>query len=127
MLIRKMIVMAKSTKMSKLAFNFEDFIFKNIKLSEEEIGEIVGTQLDFANYEFIDYKTPPEEGFSFIEEVFIFSTKEKVENARLAEMHRLNALKIELTKTKHDILRAIDNAKTPEDLKVLFLSMITIY
>jgi len=83
MLIRKMIVMAKSTKMPKLAFNFEDFIFKNIKLSEEEIGEIVGTQLDFANYEFIDYKTPPEEGFNFIEEVFIFGTKENIENAIL--------------------------------------------
>jgi len=83
MLIRKMVMMAKSTKAPKLAFNFEDLLFKNLKLTDQEIGEIIGTQLDFANYEFTDYKTPPEEGFNFIQEVFIFGTKEDVENAIL--------------------------------------------
>jgi len=82
-LVRKMVATAKSAKMPKLAFNFEDFLFKNLKLTDEEIGEIVGTQLDFANYEFTDYKTPPEEGFNSIQEVFIFGTKENVEKAIL--------------------------------------------
>jgi leucyl aminopeptidase len=80
-LVRKMVMMAKIAKMSKIAFNFEDFIFKNIKRTEEEIAEIVGTQLDFANYEFTIYKTEPEEGFNTIKEVFIFGTKESTEKA----------------------------------------------
>ncbi|MFH1608933.1 MAG: leucyl aminopeptidase family protein [Patescibacteria group bacterium] len=83
MLIRKMVITAKNAKVPKLAFNFEDFKFNNIKLTDQELGEIIGSQLDFANYEFIDYKTPPEEGFNFIKEVFIFGTKENEEKAIL--------------------------------------------
>ena len=106
-LVRKIVMMAKGAKMPKLAFNFEDFIFKNpegkstsygagLKLTDIEIGEIVGTQLDFANYEFVDYKTPPEEGFNFIQEVFIFGTKEPVENAIL----KGDAIAKEVNKTR---------------------------
>jgi len=96
MLVRKMVIMAKSAKMPKLAFNFEDFIFKNLKLTDIEIGEIVGTQLDFANYEFLDYKTPPVEGFNLIKEVFVFGTKEPVENAIL----KGDAIAKEVNKTR---------------------------
>jgi len=71
LLVRKMVIMAKGAKAKKLAFNFEDFKFGTIKITDEELGEIIGTQLDFANYEFVEYKTPPEEGFNFIEEIFI--------------------------------------------------------
>ena len=81
-LVRKMVTMAKNVKAEKIAFDFGDFRFspdekkiyhgsKNIKITDEELAEIIGTQLDFANYEFTDYKTPPKEGFSSIKEVFI--------------------------------------------------------
>ncbi|MFZ3015755.1 MAG: leucyl aminopeptidase [Minisyncoccia bacterium] len=76
LLVRKMVVMAKNAKAQKIALNFNDFKFKKINLSEQELGEIIGSQLDFANYEFTDYKTPPEEGFSFITEVYILNAKE---------------------------------------------------
>jgi leucyl aminopeptidase len=71
LLIRKMVVMAKGAKAQKISFNFNDFKFLNIKISDVELAEIIGTQLDFANYEFTDYKTPPEEGFNSIKEVYI--------------------------------------------------------
>jgi hypothetical protein len=74
---RKMVSMAKNAKAEKLAFNFKDFKFKNAKLTDQELGEIIGTQLDFANYEFIEYKTPPPEGFSLIKEIFIFGAESK--------------------------------------------------
>lgn len=71
LLVRKMIVMAKNSKAEKISFNFNDFKFKNIKITDEELGEVIGTQLDFANYEFNEYKTSPKEGFSLIKEVII--------------------------------------------------------
>ncbi len=71
LLLRKMVAMAKTAHTDKIAFNFQDFKFKSIKLTDQELGEIIGSQLDFANYEFIDYKTPPAEGFNFVKEVFI--------------------------------------------------------
>jgi leucyl aminopeptidase len=83
LLIRKMIMTAKSVKAGKIAFNFEDFKFSNIKISDEQLGEIIGSQLDFANYEFTDYKTPPKEGFPSIKEAFIFGAKQDIQNAIL--------------------------------------------
>jgi len=81
MLVRKMIMMAKSMKAEKIAFNFSDFKFKNLKVSDAELGEIIGTQLDFANYEFVEYKTPTKEGFSFVKEVIISGANKEVEKA----------------------------------------------
>ena len=78
LLIRKMVVMAKNTKAEQLASNFNDFKFKSIKLSDEEFGEIIGTQLDFANYEFTEYKTPNKEGFNSIKEIIITGTNKEI-------------------------------------------------
>ena len=46
--------------MDKVCFNFSDFKFKSINLTNEELGELIGSQLDFANYEFTKYKTEKE-------------------------------------------------------------------
>ena len=70
--------MAKSSKTEKICFDFQDFKFNNIKISDEEIGEIIGTQLDFANYEFNEYKTAPKEGFSLIKEIIILETNKEI-------------------------------------------------
>lgn len=83
LLIRKMIVMSKSIKAEKVVFNFSDFKFKNIKISDIELAEIIGTQLDFANYEFTEYKTPTEEGFASIKEIIITDVSKEMEKAIL--------------------------------------------
>ncbi|HAS80518.1 MAG: putative cytosol aminopeptidase [Candidatus Nomurabacteria bacterium GW2011_GWE1_32_28] len=83
LLVRKMIIMAKSSKAEKVAFDFNDFKFKNIELTDVELAEIIGTQLDFANYEFVKYKTPTKEEFGFIKEIIILGTNKEIEKAIL--------------------------------------------
>ena len=83
LLVRKMIAMAKGVKTEKIAFDFNDFKFPNLKIKDEELGEIIGSELDFANYEFWEYKTPPPEGFSEVKEVIIINTTKKIQNAIL--------------------------------------------
>lgn len=97
LLIRKMVVMAKNVKTEKVAFNFSDFKFDSIPssvdsgssasqsstLSDLELAEVIGTQLDFANYEFTLYKTKPKEGFGEIKEIFILGTTKKIEKSIL--------------------------------------------
>src|SRR3989339_340260 len=81
LLVRKMVLMTKSIKAEKLAFNFNDFKFNSIKLTDAELGEIIGSQLDFANYEFNKYKTMPKEGFNFIKEIYILGAPKEAEGA----------------------------------------------
>ena len=81
MLVRKMVVMAKGVKAEKIVFNFNDFKFSSIGISEEELAEIIGTQLDFANYEFTEYKSKKEN--NSIKEIFILNTDEKIQKAIL--------------------------------------------
>jgi len=93
LLVRKMIILSKRMKTEKLAFNFNDFSalggsasggkYANFGISDIELGEIIGTQLDFANYEFTEYKTPPKEGFSLIKEVFILGASKEIQKAIL--------------------------------------------
>lgn len=75
---RKIIDLAKQNKIKKLAIDFQNFLFPNIKMSKREIAEILTTNFEMANFEFIEYKTPPEEGWNFIEEITIAG---KVDNA----------------------------------------------
>lgn len=79
LLVRKMVMIAKGIKVSQIAFNFSDFKFDSVKISELELAEIIGTQLDFANYEFNEYKTKPKEGFGEIKEIFILDTTKEIE------------------------------------------------
>ncbi|PJC49678.1 leucyl aminopeptidase [Candidatus Nomurabacteria bacterium CG_4_9_14_0_2_um_filter_32_10] len=83
LLVRKMVILAKGVKAEKIAFDFNDFKFAKIKLSDEELGEIIGTQFDFANYEFVEYKTPTKEGFNFIKEVMILGANKEIQKAIL--------------------------------------------
>ena len=82
LLIRKMVVMVKGVKAEKFAFDFNDFKFKALKVSDIELGELIGTQLDFANYEFNIYKTKPKEGFPNISEIFILGTEKPARTAK---------------------------------------------
>jgi len=95
LLVRKMVMMAKGVKAEKIGFDFSDFKFtcppsrlvesrrEHLKVSDEELGEVIGSQLDFANYEFLDYKTPTEEGFADIKEIIISGANSKIQKAIL--------------------------------------------
>src|SRR3989344_885489 len=96
LLLRKMINIAKNAKASNIAFSFNDFKFSNTKIGEQELGEIIGTQLDFANYEFTEYKTPPKEGFPLIKEIYILGVSKEIQNAIL----KGNIIADEVNKTR---------------------------
>jgi len=114
--------MAKNAKADKMALNFKDLKFSNIKLTDTELGEIIGSQLDFANYEFNKYKTPPKEGFLLIKEVFILGTTKEKEKAIL----KGNIIADEVNKTRSlsnmpggDMTPSILAAKAKEAMKGL--------
>lgn len=87
LIIRKMIMLAKKNKADKIAFNFSDFIFDSIKISKNDLAEIIGTQLDFANYEFLEYKTETKNTFMGIKEVFILETTPEISKTILRGHH----------------------------------------
>jgi leucyl aminopeptidase len=74
-----MIALAKNAKAERITFAFSDFSalggsasggkLKNFGISDTELAEIIGNQLDFANYEFIKYKSKPEN--TSIKEIYI--------------------------------------------------------
>jgi len=81
LLIRKMVVMSKGVKAEKICFDFKNFKFKEIKISDIELAEIIGTQLDFANYEFTEYKSKKEN--TLLQEVYITGADKNIEKAIL--------------------------------------------
>ncbi|TSC94419.1 MAG: putative cytosol aminopeptidase, partial [Parcubacteria group bacterium Athens1014_10] len=68
---RKIISLAKNNKIKRLSINFRDFGFPRLKMSDFEIAELLGTNFEMANFEFVKYKTPPKEGWNFIEEIIV--------------------------------------------------------
>ena len=73
LLVRKMVAMSKGAKAEKICFDFNDF--KNLlSLAELELAEIIGTQLDLANYEFTEYKSKKEN--TITKEIFITLPKD---------------------------------------------------
>lgn len=83
LLIRKMVVSAKGIKADKVAFDFADFKFSSVYLSDSELAEVIGKELPYANYEFNEYKTKPEEGFPEVKEIFITGTSKEIEKGIL--------------------------------------------
>lgn len=82
-LIRKMVATAKGAKAKKLVINFSDFsaIGRSAsggKLSDAELGETLGVQIDYANYEFLKYKTVSKQN-SLVEEVIVLGTSKDVQ------------------------------------------------
>lgn len=71
LLSRRAIALAKSQKVKSLAFSLGDFIFSHLKMTEGDLGELLATNFEMANYEFVQYKTPPKEGWDFVEEIVV--------------------------------------------------------
>jgi leucyl aminopeptidase len=73
MISRRIINTAKQNNIKKLAVNFTDFAFPHLEMTAGEIAEVLAVNFEMANFEFIEYKTPPEEGWNFVEEITIVS------------------------------------------------------
>ncbi len=75
LLARKVVALARKYKARKIFLDFSELTFKNLSISEAELAEILATNFDMANFEFVKYKTGPAP--IFVEEVIIANTKEK--------------------------------------------------
>ncbi len=70
---RKIISLAKQNKIKKLAITFSDIAMKHLRMSDSEIAEILAVNFEMANYEFVQFKTSPEESGNFVEEIVVIS------------------------------------------------------
>jgi len=70
-LSRRIISLAKGSKISRLAINFNDFVF-DLGLSSEEVAETLAVNFEMANFEFIKYKNRPKGGWNFVKEINVF-------------------------------------------------------
>lgn len=67
--VRKIITLAKQNKIEKIALDLN--ALKRFEVSDRELAELTATNFELANYEFNVYKTPPEDGWKFVEQVFV--------------------------------------------------------
>ncbi|MBI2573785.1 MAG: leucyl aminopeptidase [Candidatus Wildermuthbacteria bacterium] len=71
LLARQIIAVAKSHRIGAISIRFADFAFSHLKLRDEAVAELLAVNFEMANFESVDYKTPPEEGWSFVNEVMV--------------------------------------------------------
>ncbi len=76
LLLRKVVALAKGVKAEKISIDFNDFKFKNVKITNEELAQIMATEFSLANYEFIEYKS--ENKSAFIKEVYVENAGAKI-------------------------------------------------
>ena len=67
LLMRQIIAMARANKVRKLSINFSDFYFPHLKAAAEDIAELLAVNFEMANFQFVLYKTPPRDGWNFVE------------------------------------------------------------
>ncbi|HDY72996.1 MAG TPA: leucyl aminopeptidase [Candidatus Jorgensenbacteria bacterium] len=70
--MRRIISVARKERMSSLVVNLGDFRAGK-KVDVNTLAEILATQLELANFEFVMYKTKPKEGWFFVKEVHVFT------------------------------------------------------
>ncbi|MDO8520551.1 MAG: leucyl aminopeptidase family protein [bacterium] len=69
--IRKIVSLAKSVNKKKVSLNFFDFVFPHLHMLPAELGEMLSTNFEMANCEFVKYKTKPKEGWNTLAEVVV--------------------------------------------------------
>lgn len=75
-LIRKIIITAKSQRIKKIAVNLKE-IFSLVRIQPRDGAKLFAENAEMANFEFIKYKTSPEKGWYFVEEISVI---DKVSN-----------------------------------------------
>ncbi|MBI2506971.1 MAG: leucyl aminopeptidase [Candidatus Colwellbacteria bacterium] len=70
-LSRQIIALAKANRIKKTALKLDDFSFPKLKISKEEIAELLATNFEMADFEFVKYKSKPEEGWNFVEGIIV--------------------------------------------------------
>ncbi|MHB8710500.1 MAG: leucyl aminopeptidase [Minisyncoccota bacterium] len=74
LLCRSIIQAAKANDFKKIAIQFDSALklFKNLKVSREDLAQIAGENFEMANFEFNIFKTKPREGWRIVEEILLY-------------------------------------------------------
>ncbi len=79
-LMRRVIAVARKERVSKIALNLNDFNI--LRLNPDKLAEVLATQLELANFEFVQYKEKPKKGWFFVKETQIYESRtHKIEEA----------------------------------------------
>jgi len=77
LLLRRVVALAKAHRLKKITLDLNDFAFASLALPPHELAEIASAAFEMANFEFIRYKTPPPEGWSFVDVIFVEGAKSR--------------------------------------------------
>ncbi|MFA5926374.1 MAG: leucyl aminopeptidase family protein [Parcubacteria group bacterium] len=80
LLSRKVIREAKKHRVRKIEIEFNDFRFPKVSKKTDELAELLATNFEMADYEFVKYKTMPKEGWDFMEEIKIIAEKKDIKS-----------------------------------------------
>jgi leucyl aminopeptidase len=69
--VRKMVTAAKTAKKKEIAFEFTDLVFPLLHIDANDLAELIATNLEMANFEFVTYKTKPKEGWNMLTNVTV--------------------------------------------------------
>ncbi len=73
--VRRLVSFARKERVRNLVVSFEDFLTRDNREAPKLLAEVLATQMELANYEFVKYKTPQPEGWSFVQEVQVWAGK----------------------------------------------------
>lgn len=74
-LARRIVFVARNFKQSNLIVNFYDFKSSKENIDDLDLISILTTQFEIANFEFVDYKNPPPDGWFFVSEIQLWFEK----------------------------------------------------
>ena len=66
---RQIVAVARKERIHNVAVALDDFSAKDFTGTRKELAEVMATQFEIANFEFVQYKTPPPEGWFFVEQM----------------------------------------------------------
>ncbi len=83
-LTRKIIILAKSHRAKQLFISAADLMSLDLEfeLSRAELFEILATNMEMANFEFLKYKTEPKDGWRLVKSIALSADKKAIEEIR---------------------------------------------
>lgn len=70
---RKVIFSARTDRLEQIAVRLEDFAAGDFAGNKEFLAEVIATQFEITNFEFVKYRTPPPDKWFFVRKIFVFS------------------------------------------------------
>ncbi|MFH1769632.1 MAG: leucyl aminopeptidase, partial [Parcubacteria group bacterium] len=81
LVVRRVIAEARKYRLKNIGIDFKDFKFKHLKIKDADLGELIGANMTMANYEFVNFKKEPKEGWDFIEDLIVMNTNDLIAKA----------------------------------------------